>query len=256
MKFIIGKKIEMTQLWKGDTVIAVTKVQAEPNVVVQMKDGGKDGYRAVQIGYGKKKEKNVNKPQIGHTKGLGSFLKLKEFRLDYGALKDDSLKLNRGDVITVATFVEGDDVKVTGVSKGRGFQGGVKRHGFHGHGETHGTKDQVRTSGSIGPKGPARVFKGTRMTGHMGVDQVTIPSAEIVKIDEENNILYIKGGLPGARNSVVYIYGAGELKIKQTEAPKVEEAKEEEKTEEAPVVVEAVENAAETPAETAPEAGN
>ena len=194
MKFILGAKIEMTQIWKGNDVVAVTKVQVGPCVVTQVKDNNKDGYNAAQIGYGEKKEKNIAKPQKGHLAKLktqNSKLKtnlryLKEFRIT------DDVNLNIGDVIDASAFEQGDIVKVSGTSKGRGFQGVVKRHGFHGQNKSHGTKDQLRMPGSIGATGPAHVFKGVRMPGRMGGDKVSVNNLEIVEIDKENNILYIK----------------------------------------------------------------
>ncbi len=237
MKFIIGKKIEMTQVWQGEKVVAVTKVQAGPCPVVQLKTANtKDGYAAVQLGYGERKEKNVKQPQIAHLKKAGitsrdgkTLRYLREFR-------DEIKDLKVGDVIDVSTFAVGDTVKVTGTSKGKGFQGGVRRHGWHGHNETHGTKDQVRTSGSIGAGGIQHVLKGMRMPGRMGDEQVTTANLKIAQVDQENNILYISGAVPGARNGLVLISGEGELKTAQPKAEKVEEVKPE---------VEVVETAAE-----------
>jgi len=232
MKFIIGKKQEMTQLWKNDKVVAVTLVKAEPNVVVQVKNDATDGYSALQMGFGVRKEKNIKKPQLGHMKGLGSFAKLREFRIE-------GVEAKKGDKVSVDTFQEGDIIQVTANSKGKGFQGVVKRHGFSGQIKTHGTKDQVRMPGSIGAKGPAHVFKGTRMGGRMGGKQITTSNLEIIKVDSENNILYIKGAVPGAINGLVMIKGKGDLKF-ATDAIAVEE-KVEEKAEEA--VEEKVEDA-------------
>ena len=232
MKYILGKKIEMSQVWKNEEVVPVTKIQAGPCVVVQVKTEKNDSYEAVQVGYGKRKEKNINKPQKNHTKGLGNFKYLREFRVETGELK-------KGDVINVETFEPGDTVQVIGVSKGRGFQGVVKRHGFHGQNASHGTKDQLRMPGSAGATGPAHVFKGMRMPGRMGNDQVTIKNLEIVEVDKEKNELLIKGAVPGARNGLVLISGEGDLKLKVTmptgrqESEKVEsnEIKKEEKIE-------------------------
>lgn len=214
MRFILGKKIDMTQIWRDDEAIAVTRVQAGPCVIVQIKNENKDGYKAVQVGYGEKKEKNIAKPQIGHLKKCRmsnvecriNFRYLKEFKIEDGA------NLNIGDEIDINTFAAGDMVKVTGTSKGKGFQGGVKRHGFHGQDKTHGNKDQLRMPGSIGAGEPQRVFKGTRMAGRMGGDRVSLPALEIVEVDQENNILLIKGAVPGARNGLIMISGNGELK--------------------------------------------
>jgi large subunit ribosomal protein L3 len=242
MKFIIGKKIEMTQLWRGDDMIAVTRVQAGPCVVVQVKEKKKDGYEAVQIGYGEKKEKNIKKPQKGHLKKLK--IKNEKFKINLRYLKEfrivdkEAAVLKAGDVIDVNTFAAGDIVKVTGTSKGKGFAGVVKRHGFHGHNATHGTKDQVRMPGSIGAGGVQRVFKGKRMGGHMGAARVTTSNLEIIEVDKENNILLIKGAVPGARNSLVMISGKGELKTISNEQLTINNKKEEDKVEE---IVEAVE---------------
>lgn len=217
MKFILGKKIEMTQIWKKDEMIAVTKVQAGPCTVVQVKTNEKDGYVAAQIGFGTRKEKNIKKPQKGHIKGLENFRYLREFRIE------DASGLARGNKIDVSTFNPGDIIDVTGISIGKGFQGVVKRHGFHGHNSTHGTKDAERMPGSIGAGGVKHVFKGMRMGGRMGGDRVTISNLEIVDIDQENNILLIKGAVPGARNGLILISGEGELKINQPVEAKIEE---------------------------------
>lgn len=215
MKFIIGKKGEMTTIWRNGEDLAVTKVQAGPCVVSQIKDEKNDGYNAVQIAYGTRKEKNIKKPQKGHMKDLGNFHFLREFRTVEN--------VKRGDVLSVETFEIGDNIEVTSTSKGKGFQGVVKRYGFKGHNTTHGTKDQVRMPGSIGATGPAHVFKGTRMAGRMGGDRVTIKNLEVVDIDVDNNILFIKGGVPGSKNSVVLISGKGDLKIKEVKTEKEEE---------------------------------
>jgi len=226
MKFIVGKKIEMSQVWRGDKIIAVTRLQAGPCPVVQIKNKAIDGYQAVQLGFGQKKEKNIKKPQLGH---LNKIPKTKDPACQSLALagrqkpninlrylrefRGEAMDLKIGDVIDVTTFNPGDNVQVIGVSKGRGFAGSVKRHGFHGHNTTHGTKDQVRTSGSIGATGPQHVFKGTRMPGRMGGGQVTVKNLEVIEIDQANNILLVKGAVPGARNGLVLISGEGELKI-------------------------------------------
>ena len=212
----------MTQVWQGEKVIAVTKVQAGPCPVVQVKTvSGKDGYSAVQLGFGERKEKNIKKPQIGHLKKISNirFPISKNKNIKYlREFRDEVKDLKVGDVVDVGTFAVGDTVKVTGTSKGKGFQGNVRRHGFHGHNTTHGTKDQVRTSGSIGAGGVQHVLKGMRMPGRMGNEQVTTANLKIVQVDEVNNILYISGAVPGARNSLVLISGAGELKTVQPKA--------------------------------------
>jgi large subunit ribosomal protein L3 len=223
MKFISGKKMSMTQIWEGDKVFAVTPVQAGPCQVTQVKTKAKDGYEALQLAYGNRKKKNVNKPQIGHFKGMENMpAHVREFRTTEAA------NFKVGDVVSVETFAAGDVINVTAISKGKGFQGVVKRHGFHGFRKTHGNKDQERMPGSFGPKGPARVFKGTRMGGRMGGERITTTNLEIIKVDEENNILFIKGAVPGALNGLVMINGAGELKVNTKVAAKAEEAKVEE----------------------------
>jgi len=209
MKFILGKKLDMTQVWQGDEVVAVTRVQAGPCIVTQVKNEDKDGYRAVQLGYGVKKKKNIKKPQQGHLKKLDINPRyLKEFRIS-----DSEKGIKAGDVIGVSTFEPRDKVKVTGISKGKGFQGVVKRHGFHGQDKSHGNKDQLRMPGSIGATGPAHVFKGKKMPGRMGGDRVTEANLKIIEVDKENNILLIKGAVAGARNGLVLISGSGELKV-------------------------------------------
>ncbi len=230
MKFIIGKKLDMTQIWKGDRVVAVTKVQAGPCVVVQLKKIETDGYQAVQLGYGEKKSKNINKPQKGHYKKIKE--SNSEFNVDLRFLREfreKDTEVNIGDVVKVDTFEIGNKVSATGISKGRGFQGVVKRHGFHGHNKSHGTKDQVRMPGSAGATGPAHVFKGKKMPGRMGADRITVKNLEIIEVDQANNILLIKGAIPGAKNGLILISGEGQLKVavKDEKVNKVEKFKEE-----------------------------
>lgn len=221
----------MTQVWENDIRICVTIVKADPCRVVQLKNVKTDGYEAVQVGHGVKREKNIKKPQKGHLKKVGilsaddktSLRNLREFRVDG---EDIASSVNVGDSITVDTFDVGDEIDVVGVSKGKGFAGVVKRYGFKGAITTHGTKDQVRMPGSIGATGPARVFKGTRMGGRMGDERVTIKNLKIIRVDNENNHLYIKGAVPGARNGLLMIKGAGELKVVSDVSEKVEVASE------------------------------
>ncbi|MEI7620616.1 MAG: 50S ribosomal protein L3 [Candidatus Falkowbacteria bacterium] len=221
MKFILGKKLNMTQIWEGDKVVPVTPVVAGPCFVTQVKDEKKDGYSALQVGFDTKKEKNVKKPQRNHLakSGHNNLKYVKELRLV------TPIEAKIGDIITTETFVKGDLVDVTGVSKGKGFQGVVKRHGFHGFRKTHGNKDQERHSGSVGPKGPAHVFKGTKMGGQMGNEQVTTSNLEIIEIDAVNNIIYVKGSIPGSVNSLIVIKGKGDLKFSASSSPVVEEPK-------------------------------
>ena len=218
--------MSMTQVWVQDKVIAVTPVLAGPCTVTQVKTKEKDGYEALQIAYGTRKEKNINKPQLGHVKGLNiKPAHFKEFLLE-GA---NNFKV--GDVITAETFATADMIDVTGVSKGKGFQGVVKRHHFAGFRKTHGNKDQERMGGSIGPKGPAHVFKGTRMGGRMGGEKVTTTNLEIISVT--GDVILVKGAVPGAINSLVMIKGQGDLKVNLTKlAPVAEEVKEEVKVEE------------------------
>lgn len=209
MKFILGKKLVMTQVFKADgTVVPVTAVLAEPNFITQVKNLNQDKYSAIQVGFGR--AKRMKKPQAGHLKGLEQVATIKEFRLP----AEEAAGLERGNKITVSVFQPGDEIQVSGVSKGRGFQGVVKRHGFHGSPKTHGHKDQLRMPGSIGATDAARVFKGKRMAGHMGQEQVTIQGLEVVEIAPEKNILYVKGAVPGARNGLLLISGAGAMNLK------------------------------------------
>lgn len=221
----------MTQQFREDgTVVAVTKVQAGPCTVAQVKTAERDGYNAIQFGYGTRKPKNVRKPQQGHLKGLATFAKLRELRLP----QTETAAAERGQCVDVSSFVPGDKVHVTGTSKGRGFQGVVKRWGFSGSLKTHGHKDQHRMPGSIGSTGPAHVFKGTRMGGHMGDATTTVQNLEVIAVDAPNNILYIKGAIPGARNGWLVIKGEGEMEYKEMQnvERKMQNEKKEENLEE------------------------
>lgn len=197
----------MLQVFKEDgTVVPVTKVEAGPCVVTQIKTADKDGVSAVQIGFGAQKRFRLNKPTLGHLKDINvkndETMTVRILR-DQRVNEDSELK--RGDVFTAKIFKTGEKVQVIGTSKGKGFQGVVKRHGFHGGPATHGHKDNSRAPGSIGAGGVQRVFKGMRMAGHMGDARVTIKNLEIIGVNPENNELLIKGALPGARNSTVLI---------------------------------------------------
>lgn len=211
----------MTQLFSPTgEVVPVTQVEAGPCPVVQVKTKSKENADAVQIAFGNQKKHSIKKPQSGHLSGLGDYRWLRDFAVE------PSASAKRGDFITVETFQEGDKVQVVGESKGKGFAGVVKRHHFHGHPASHGHKDSQRAPGSIGAGGVQRVFKGMRMAGHMGSDQVTVKNLEIIKIDLENNRLFIKGALPGSRGVLLEITAPGELKVKapasiQSEAPAV-----------------------------------
>jgi large subunit ribosomal protein L3 len=200
---IIGKKIGMSQIF-DDTgkVIPVTVIEAGHCVVVQKKTVENDGYAALQLGYGDVKVQRVNKPMKGHFDKADVACKktLKEFRLD------DCDALNVGDIVKADTFAVGDAIDVIGTSKGKGFQGPIKRHNQHRLKETHGTGPVHRQAGSMGAcSSPSRIYKGKGMAGHMGAEQVTVQNLEVVKIDAENNLIAIKGAVPGPKGGIVYI---------------------------------------------------
>lgn len=201
-KGIIAKKIGMTQIFdENGKVIPVTVVEAGPNVVVQVKTVEKDGYAAVQLGFGDKKATRVNKPQKGHFDKANAGYKrtLKEFRLD-------DCSLEAGSLIKADVFAEGDIVDVSGTSKGKGYQGAIKRHNQHRLKETHGTGPVHRQAGSMGAcSSPSRIYKGKGMAGHMGAEKVTVQNLEIVKVDVENNLIAIKGAIPGPKGGIVTI---------------------------------------------------
>jgi len=227
MNFILGKKIRMTQIFAEDgKMIPVTEIQVEPNIVLRVKNKEKDGYEAVLLACGIRNK--IKKSLLGLFNKLGKFRYIKEFRTD-----EQEINLKVGDQIGLDSFQVGDKIRATAVSKGKGFQGVVKRHGFHGTNEQHGNKDQSRMPGSIGATGPAHVFKGTKMAGRMGGDQVTVTNLEIIKIDLDNNLLYLKGAFAGGSNALVAIKGEGELKVyeKPEKEVKVEKAIEEVKEE-------------------------
>lgn len=206
MKFILGKKLNMTQIFTDDGKrVSVTVVKAGPCSVTQLKTKEGDGYDAVQIGFEETKETRLTKPERGHLKKSGTYFRhTAEFRV-LGKKSGTLVKV--GDPITAATFQEGDAVSVTGTSKGKGFQGVVRRHGFSGAPATHGHKDQLRMPGSIGATNPQRVVKGRRMAGRMGGDTVTVKNMKVVKVDGEKGVLYVKGAVPGARGTMVKIKG-------------------------------------------------
>lgn len=203
MSGLIGKKIGMTSVFSAEGKnIPCTVIEAGPCVVTQIRTVEKDGYSAVQIAYDEKKEKHTSKAMMGHFAKANTTpkRKLSEF-------KSFDEELNLGDTVTVEMFEEGDWVDVTGVSKGKGFQGVVKRHGFGGVGQaTHGQHNRLRKPGSIGAcSTPARVFKGMRMGGRMGGDRITVENLEVLKVIPENNLLLVKGSVPGAKGSYVII---------------------------------------------------
>ena len=198
---LIGKKIGMTQIFdnKGN-VIPVTVIQAGPCRVIHRKNKDKHGYDAVQLGFEEVDEKKVSKPMLGHFKKHNSppYKYLKEFRLKM--YKD----IDEGEVFDVSMFEEHELLKVTGTSKGKGFQGVMRRHNFHGFKASHGVHESYRGPGSIGQCAtPARVFKGKKLPGHQGVDKVSVLNLQVVKVDVEKNLVMVKGAVPGHRNSIV-----------------------------------------------------
>ncbi len=202
-KFIIGKKLGMTQVFdeKGN-FIPVTVIEAGPCVVVQKKTIENDGYESVQIGFGDVTSKHVTKPLQGHFNKADVPFKrhLMEFRAD------DINALNVGDILKADTFEIGMKVDISGVSKGKGFAGTIKRYGFRSLKATHGTGPVARHAGSMGANSdPSKIMKGKGMPGHMGVDNVTIQNLEVVKVDVENNLIAVKGAIPGPKNGVVAI---------------------------------------------------
>ena len=203
MKVILGTKVGMTQIIGKDGIVTpVTIIQAGPATVTQIKTTETDGYNAVQLGFGK--GKNLSKSVSGHVKKAGENINpkvLKEFR------RDDIADVKLGDVITVEAFELGDKVAVTGISKGKGFAGTVKRWNFQESRNTHGFKGDIRKVGSIGSMYPQKVFKGKRMPGRMGHDQVTVKNLVVAYIDKENNLLGLKGAVPGPKQGNLTIEG-------------------------------------------------
>ncbi len=205
-KGLIAKKIGMTQIFdEAGNVVPVTVVEAGPCVVVQKKTSENDGYEAVQLGFGDISPKGVNKPMQGHFKKNDVAFKrtLKEFRLD------DTSAVNVGDILKADTFAVGDVIDVQGTSKGKGFQGAIKRHNQHRVKMTHGTGPVHRHAGSMGAiSDPSRIFKGKGMPGHMGCDTITVQNLVVVKVDAENNLIAIKGAVPGPKGGVLCITDA------------------------------------------------
>ncbi|GAB3892018.1 50S ribosomal protein L3 [Spirosoma agri] len=204
MSGLIGKKIGMTSVYNADgQALACTVIETGPCVVTQVRSVEKDGYTAVQLGFGDKKEKHTNKPEMGHFKKAGTTPKRKLVEF-----KEFTQEFNLGDTLTaVDVFGEGDFVDVVGTAKGRGFQGVVKRHGFGGvGGQTHGQHNRGRHPGSIGACSfPSRVFKGLRMAGRMGGNRVKVQNLRVLRILPEQNLLVVSGSIPGAKNSYVII---------------------------------------------------
>lgn len=202
-KGLIGKKIGMTQLFdENGMVVPVTVVEAGPCVVVQKKTVESDGYQAVQVGFGEVKDKHLTKPEKGHFEKAGVAPKktLREFRLD------SIENINVGDIIKADTFAAGDKVDVCGTSKGKGYAGTIKRWNNHRLKETHGVGPVHRHAGSNGSTStPSRVFKGKKLPGHLGAERVTVQNLTVVKIDAENNLIAVKGAIPGAKGGIVVL---------------------------------------------------
>lgn len=204
MKAILGKKLGMTQIIQQDQVIPVTALKAGPCVVVQKKERKKDGYNSLQLGFEAIKGEKLTRPRLGHFKKRRISPKryLREVKVDKEAFSSYQV----GDEVTVSIFKKGDLVSVTGISKGKGFAGVVKRHGFKGGPASHGASQWHRRPGSIGASAdPSRVFKGKKMPGRMGGETVTVDNLEVVEVDEEENILLVKGSCPGKNGNLVIV---------------------------------------------------
>ena len=200
MKFLLGEKIGMTQVSEDDgTVVPVTVIKVEPNTVVQVKGKDKDGYEAVQIGSGSKRK--ITKPMKGHLKDLGNLRFLKEFR----SLTVNDQEVKRGDKLDVSIFVPGDVIKVTGLSKGKGFAGVMKRHGFSGMPHSHGHHHVARHGGSIGQRFPQHTLKGMRMAGRTGGVKRTTRGLKVVRVDVESGLLAVRGAVPGNKGGQVIV---------------------------------------------------
>lgn len=204
MKAILGKKLGMTQIFEGDDIVPVTVIKAGPCVVVQKREEGRDGYSALQLGFEEVKEKALTRPQIEHLRKnqIKPLRYLKEIRVDKDTLSSYSIN----NEIRVNIFKKGDRVRVTGISKGKGFAGVMKRYGFKGGPASHGGGQWHRRPGSIGASAdPSRVFKGKKMPGRMGREKVTVRNLEVSGIEEDENILLIKGSVPGKNGGLVMI---------------------------------------------------
>jgi large subunit ribosomal protein L3 len=196
---ILGKKVGMTQVFRDNGMMeAVTLIQAGPCTVTQVKTAEKEGYKSIQLGFGTAKK--LSKAEQGHLKELGKFKFLREFRVD------SAQTAKVGDKVDVSLFQPGDKVNVTGISKGKGYAGVVKRYGFKGGPKTHGQSDRTRAPGAIGSTTtPGHVLKGLRMSGHMGAERVTVRKLEILKTDPEKNLLIVAGAVPGNRDGLLLI---------------------------------------------------
>lgn len=208
MKFLLGTKAYMTQVWDDEGVaVPSTVLWAGPMTVTAIKTNEQDGYQAVQVGFGKRNEKNVAKAQQGQWKDLGlpagasGFAHVQEFRVK------DPESYEVGQTIDASHFEVGDEINISGLTKGKGFQGGVKRHNFSGGPRTHGNKHHERAPGSIGATDPARVFKGTKMAGRMGNNRVTVKNLKVVQVDADNGAVLVSGAVPGAKGALLELRG-------------------------------------------------
>lgn len=200
MKFILGRKENMVTFIGNDgKATAATLLAVGPSVVTQVKSKDTDGYEAVQIGFGTRAIKNISKAVQGHTKDLGSFATLCEFRVE------DASTYKKGDTLDASLFTVGDEVTVVGTSKGKGFQGVVKRHGFHGGRRSHGQKHSEREPGSIGSTGQQKISKGRRMGGRMGGDRISIKGLRVLGVDTTNGKILISGCVPGIKGAIMEI---------------------------------------------------
>ncbi len=203
MKFILGTKEGMTQVFDADgTCHAATILRVEPATITQVKTVEKDGYQAVQVATGTKRESLVNKAERGHTGGNFRYVKEFRTRTNYEESVDG---LEKGQIVDASQFEAGDNIVVSATSKGKGFQGVVKRYNFAGNKATHGQKHTLRAPGSIGATGPARVFKGTRMAGRMGSDKKTVKNLRVLQVNVEENVLLVSGAVPGRKGTLVEV---------------------------------------------------
>lgn len=203
VKVLLGRKLGMTQIFLDNELVPVTVIEAGPSVVTGVKVSSVDGYTSVQLGFGEKRK--IKKPVFGQVHKLGKFQVIKEFRLPH----DEAIgEYTVGKVVSVDVFQPGDLVNVTGVTKGKGFQGVVKRHGFRDAPRTHGQSTKYRHPGSIGATTPQRVIKGLKMAGRMGAERVTVKNLEVIEVDPDKNLLLVKGAVPGTRKAVVEIRSA------------------------------------------------
>ena len=200
---LLGKKLGMSQFFAEDgTLLPVTVIQAGPCHVMQVKTKGTDGYEAIQLGFDDRRRKSATKPESGHARAA----KTEPKRFIREVISVGAEKIELGQVVTVNIFKDGEHVDVIGTTKGKGFQGGMKRYGFHGHNASHGASKDHRAPGSIGSNtDPGHVRKGTRMAGHMGNTRKTTPNLKVVKVDAEKNLLLLKGAVPGAIGSYVVV---------------------------------------------------